>query len=471
MEKPFLTILVIEDDDVDFSIINRLLVKTQEWYTTVERATTYQDGLARIKENTHDLYMIDYMLGADSGLELLVEARGFGIEKPVIVLTGIDDEAIQQHVIAVGASDTIEKHELTVNNLERSIRYALRDTATHSRLNSHEVELLRIKEKLEQLAEIRTQNEPLPLTQLIHTNRIPINTRVDNYKIQQLIGKGGMGTVYVGEHVRLKRKVALKFLVHEINGYEEVSKRFEREALAVSAVNHPNIITIYDVDVWQETPYIAMEYVEGASLQSLFADKRPLPLDIVVNLQYQLARGLLQTHRASIVHRDIKPTNIIINRNGYLKILDFGLAKLLEASRITRSEHTLGTAHYVAPEMFLGNEVDFRADIWSTGVLLYQMLTGQKPFGENNLHRVMYAVINKDPEPLTTYDTSIPDAFQHIIDKCLDKDLNNRYDSFQTMIDDLVTIARTFERGADILWESHAASFMSGMEEENESVN
>ena len=464
MEKPALNILVVEDDKVDFTIVSRLLDNIQEWYPVVDWAQTYEEGLDLIKQDVHDMYLVDYLLGAQTGLDLITHARERGIEKPIIVLTGVHDEKVEQRMTAVGASDYIEKSELTANNLERSIRYALRDIATKSRLKSHENELLQIKEKLEQLTEIRAKNEPPPLTQLVHTNRIPANTRVDNYRIQHLIGRGGMGTVYVGEHIRLKRRVALKFLVHDVDGFEEVSKRFEREALAVSAVNHPNIITIYDVDVWEETPYIAMEYVEGASLKALFADNKPLPLDIVVNLQYQLARGLLQTHKASIVHRDIKPTNIIINRDGYLKVLDFGLAKLMEASRITRSEHTLGTAHYVAPEMFLGNAVDLRADIWSAGVLMYQMLTGEKPFGKSNLHRVMYAVINKDPDPLNTHDTSIPEVFQQIIDRCLSKDPAQRYTSFQIMIDDLVAIARTLDRGTDILWESHVVDYLNNLD-------
>lgn len=461
MEKPTLNILVVEDDKVDFTIVARLLEKNQEWFPVVDWAPSYEKGVEYINQDGHDLYLIDYLLGANTGLDLLTHARERGVEKPIIVLTGVHDDMVRQRMAAVGASDYLEKAELTAHSLERSIRYALRDTATRSRLRSHENELLQIKEKLEQLTEVSVQNTPPPLPQLIHTNRIPADTRIDNYRIQHLVGRGGMGTVYVGEHVHLKRKVALKFLVHDVEGDEEVSKRFEREALAVSAINHPNIITIYDVDVWGETPYIAMEYVEGASLQSLFAEKEPLPLDIAVSLQYQLARGLLQTHKASIVHRDIKPTNIIINNHGYLKVLDFGLAKLLEASRITRSEHTLGTAHYVAPEMFLGNEVDARADIWSTGVLLYQMLTGKKPFGESNLHRVMYVVINKDPAPLSAHDPSIPEAFQHIIDRCLSKEPGERYASFQIMIDDLVTIARTLDGGTDILRESHVADYLS----------
>ena len=326
MEKPTLNILVVEDDKVDFAIISRLLEKTQEWFPVVEWAPTFEKGMELIKQNVHDIYLIDYQLGVETGLELLAKAREDGIEKPIIVLIGVNDETVQQWMTAVGASDYIEKREMTANSLERSIRYALRDSATNTRLRTHENELLLIKEKLDQLTEIQAQNEPPPLTQFIHANRIPVNTRIDNYNIQHIIGRGGMGTVYVGEHVRLKRKVALKFLVHEVDDYEAVSKRFEREALAVSAINHPNIITIYDVDVWEEIPYIAMEYVEGASLYSLFADRKPLPLDIALNLQYQLARGLLHTHRASIVHRDIKPTNIIINKSGYLKVLDFGLA-------------------------------------------------------------------------------------------------------------------------------------------------
>ena len=460
MEKPTLNILVVEDDQVDFSIVKRLLGKCQEWFPVVDWAKTYEEGKTQLSHHTHDVYLIDIHLGSKSGLELLAYVKEKGVEKPCIVLTGLKNEDILQEVVASGAADYLEKDDLTTLALERSIRYALRDYETKSRLKSHEDELVQIKEKLDQLTEINIQNQLPPVTQVIHANRIPQGTQVDNYEIQHMIGKGGMGTVYVGEHIRLKRKVALKFLIGEAGGYEEVSKRFEREALAVSAVNHPNIITIYDVDQWQGTPYIAMEYVEGVSLSELFTQNIPLPFDIVLNLQYQLARGLLQTHNAMIVHRDIKPTNIIVNHEGYLKVLDFGLAKLMEASRITRSEHTLGTAHYVAPEMFLGDEVDFRADIWSTGVLMYQMLTGKKPFGENNLHRVMYAVINKEPVPLQEIDPSIPPIFQHIIDKCLSKNPGDRFSSFAVMIEDLVHASNELNSETDILRENRVAEFL-----------
>ena len=456
-----LKILIVDDDHVDYEALERLLQKSQEWFPEIDWARSYEEGCEKIKQDTHDIYLIDYKIGPKTGHDLLTLARAEGIDKPSIVLTNLHNDNIEESLTAVGAFDILEKTGLTTQILERSIRYALRDYATSNKLKSHENELVQIKEKLDQLSEISVQNQLPPLAQVINANRIPEGTLVDNYAVQHPIGRGGMGTVYLGEHVRLKRKVALKFLVGQVEEYEEVSKRFEREALAVSAINHPNIITIYDVDQWEGTPYIAMEYVDGFSLQSLFADKTPLPWAVAINLQYQLARGLLHTHKASIVHRDIKPTNIIVDKNGYLKVLDFGLAKLLDASRITRSEHTLGTAHYVAPEMFLGDEVDFRADIWSAGVMMYQMLTGKKPFGESNLHRVMYAVINKDPEPLATHDPSFPLAFQHIIDKCLAKTPEDRYHSFHAMIDDLVEIARTFEEGIEVLFEGYAAGFLA----------
>lgn|GEM_PF-2571879 len=458
-----LKILIVEDDHADYGALELLLQKSQEWLPQIEWARDYEEGCKKIKQDAHDIYLIDYKLGPKTGHDLLTLARSEGIDKPSIVLTNLHNDNVEESLTAAGAFDILEKTGLTTQILERSIRYALRDYATSNRLKSHENELVQIKEKLDQLTEISAQNQLPPLAQVIHANRIPEGTLVDNYVVHYPIGRGGMGTVYLGEHVRLKRNVALKFLVGQVEEYEEVSKRFEREALAVSAINHPNIITIYDVDQWEGTPYIAMEYVDGASLRSLFADKKPLPREFAVNLQYQLARGLLHTHKASIVHRDIKPTNIIIDKNGYLKVLDFGLAKLLDASRITRSEHTLGTAHYVAPEMFLGDEVDFRADIWSAGVMMYQMLTGKKPFGENNLHRVMYSVINKDPEPLATHDPSIPTAFQYIIDKCLAKKPEDRYHSFRIMIDELVEIARTFEEGVEVLWEGYAAVFLEGV--------
>ena len=291
------------------------------------------------------------------------------------------------------------------------------------------------------------------------------DTIVNNYRILSKIGEGGMGAVFLAEHTRLKRKAALKFLSREILNDKESLVRFEREALAISAINHPNIITIYDIDAFEEVPYLAMEYVDGISLKTLFDSQSALPVEIAIHLQYQIAQGLFKTHQASIVHRDIKPANIMVSREGYIKILDFGLAKLMDASRITRSEHTLGTVHYIAPEMYLGNDVDHRADIWGIGVLFYQMLTGQLPFEGSNLHKVMFSVVNKAPVPLQAKAPELPIELQGIIDKCLAKDRGERYQSLSEMVEDLVALSMQLIVSQGAAPEARVAEYIKEIED------
>jgi len=286
------------------------------------------------------------------------------------------------------------------------------------------------------------------------------DTIVNNYRILAKIGEGGMGDVFLAEHVRLKRKAALKFLSREILNDKESLVRFEREALAISAINHPTIVTIYDIDAFEEVPYLAMEYVDGVSLKTLLDHQSNLPVDIAIHLQYQIAQGLLKTHQASIVHRDIKPANIMVSREGYIKILDFGLAKLMDASRITRSEHTLGTVHFIAPEMYLGKDVDHRADIWGIGVLFYQMLTGELPFEGSNLHKVMFSVVNKAPVSLHEKKADLPVELQGIINKCLVKNRDERYQSLSEMIEDLVALSMQFVVAQGVTSEAQVAKYI-----------
>ncbi len=455
-----LRVLVVEDDPSDFEAIERLLAKTQGWRPLVERADSFDEGAAQLQRKAHDIYLIDYLLDKGTGLDLLSLARELEVEKPIIMLIGDSGGDVGPQVTASGASDYIEKADATAEKLERSIRYAIKHKETDVQLQAHTRELMALKEKLDLLTQVSENNRNTPLAPTLHALSIPTGTLVKNYRVIKLIGRGGMGSVYLAEHTRLKRKAALKFFLGDLDEEPDAMKRFEREAMAISSVNHPNIITIYDIDLWGRAPYIAMEYVEGVSAKVLFENQGILPLDISLNLIAQLAEGLLQTHRAAVVHRDIKPANLMIDPSGYLKILDFGLAKLIEASRITQSEHTLGTAYYVAPEMFLGKRVDHRADIWAAGVLLYQMLTGTLPFGEKNIHRVMYAVLNKTPVPVHEKNPDLPEPLQDIIDKCLHKNPEHRYHAFSEMIDDLFSVSSHLEYVFHDTMKRRVAAFM-----------
>jgi len=292
-----------------------------------------------------------------------------------------------------------------------------------------------------------------------------IGKTVSHYKILEKLGEGGMGEVFLAEDTKLDRKIALKFLPKELthvraNG-DSPRERFKREAKAAAALNHPNIVTIHEINEHEGQTYIAMEYVEGQTLKELItgvgaglapalesdesenqrANRRsPLQLDEIINITTQICEGLSKAHEAGIVHRDIKPQNILINKEGRIKILDFGLAKLKGVSQLSKEASTIGTTHYMSPEQSLGKEVDHRTDIWSLGVILYEMLTGLLPFKGEYDQAVIYSIINEEPEPVTTLTTGISIELELIIKKVLAKDPSKRYQHVDDLIEDLTKI-------------------------------
>jgi len=264
------------------------------------------------------------------------------------------------------------------------------------------------------------------------------------YQIITELGRGGMGVVYQAEDTQLKRTAALKFLPQELTHIPEVRERFMHEAQAAAALNHPNIITIYEINDHQNQTYIAMEYVEGQTLKDII-DRGPMPLAEALDIALQIAEGLKRAHQKEIVHRDIKPANIIITEEGVVKILDFGLAKLRGTTRLTREGTTLGTAAYMSPEQASGKEADQRSDIWSLGVILYEMITGRLPFKGEHHQTVMYAILNQDPEPITALRTGVPLELERIIDKALAKDREERYQNVVDLQVDLKTAGKKAE--------------------------
>ena len=266
-----------------------------------------------------------------------------------------------------------------------------------------------------------------------------IGKNISHYKILEKLGEGGMGEVYLADDLKLERKVALKFLPHHLTIDKENIERFEREAKAAAALNHPNIVTIYDIIETQEQICIVMEYIEGESLREKI-NKSELDLDKVLDITKHICEGLFKAHQAHIVHRDIKPENILIDNDGRVKILDFGLAKLKGVSKLTKETSTLGTIHYMSPEHIQGKEVDHRSDIWSLGVVLYEMLTGEPPFKGDYEQAILYSILNEDPKLLIptilgTADYSF--EIEQIINKALNKNPNDRYQRMEHMLDDL----------------------------------
>ncbi|MFQ5652701.1 MAG: protein kinase [bacterium] len=276
-----------------------------------------------------------------------------------------------------------------------------------------------------------------------------IGKTILHYKITEKLGEGGMGVVYKAEDTKLERTVALKFLSLASIGDEE-KKRFKREAKAptflnmkqrrVGALNHPNIATIFAIDESDGQLFIAMEFIEGQELRSII-DDRPLSIGDAIDYATQISAGLQAAHEKGITHRDIKSANIMVTDKGVVKIMDFGLAKLANRSMMTQLGTTLGTAAYMSPEQARGETVDHRADIWSLGVVLYEMLSGQMPFKGDYEQAVIYSILNEEPEPLTALRSGLPIALDGILAKALAKDPKTRYQHVDELPADLKGIA------------------------------
>ena len=276
-----------------------------------------------------------------------------------------------------------------------------------------------------------------------------IGKTISHYKILEKLGEGGMGIVYKAEDTKLKRTVALKFLPTHLTADHEARERFEREAQAAAALNHPNIITIYEIGEYEGQIYTAMQYVEGESLAeklSISANSNSfIPIDEILGIAIQICEGLKRAHEAGIIHRDIKPANILTDRDDLVKILDFGLAKLKGITKLTKEPSTLGTVHYMSPEQALGEEVDHQTDIWSLGVVLYEMLTGQLPFNGDYEHVVVYLIINGAIESITGLRAGVPVRLERIVNKALEKEKENRYHIIDEILFDLKQLVKELE--------------------------
>ncbi len=259
---------------------------------------------------------------------------------------------------------------------------------------------------------------------------------ISHYKILEKLGEGGMGVVYKAQDIQLQRLVALKFLPPHVAHAPEEKARFIHEAQAASALNNPNITTIYGIEDSPEGLFIAMEYIAGRTIEKLIEKDSP-SIKKILDIAIQGCEGLATAHKKDIIHRDIKSENIMITNEGLVKIMDFGIAKLKGATKLTSSDSTLGTVAYMSPEQTAGEEVDQRSDIFSFGVVLYQLLTGQLPFKGEHQAAIIYSILNEAPEPLARYKSNIPEGLQRIVEKALEKDREERYQHIDDMMADL----------------------------------
>ncbi|MGB5872220.1 MAG: protein kinase [Bacteroidota bacterium] len=259
-----------------------------------------------------------------------------------------------------------------------------------------------------------------------------IGSRIRHYNLIKELGSGGMGTVYLAEDTKLRRKVALKFLSPQVSADAETMERFEREAQAAAALNHPSIVTIYEIGESEGQKYIAMEYAGGETLRTKIAVGQ-MPMDEVLAIGKKVCEGLGKAHEKGIVHRDIKPENILITEEGEVKILDFGIAKLKGAANLTKESMTVGTTRYMSPEQVKGEGIDPRSDIWSVGIVLYEMLTGASPFKGDYDSAIMYSILSEKPEPISDYRKDVPENVQAVVLKALQKEKRKRYETMDQL--------------------------------------
>jgi len=290
----------------------------------------------------------------------------------------------------------------------------------------------------------------------------PAGHTISHYKIVRKLGSGGMGVVYEAEDAHLGRRVALKFLPADTAKDAQTLERFQREARAASALNHPNICTVYAIEQHEHQHFIAMELLEGQTLAQMIV-RQPFPVEQVLALAIQIADALESAHAKGIVHRDVKPANIFVNARGQVKILDFGLAKMegirnaqqdsqmdtrgANRDELTQPGTTIGTVSYMSPEQARGQLSDARTDLFSLGVVLYQMATGTLPFRGETSAMIFEAILNRDPQPAVQANPAAPGELGRILDKALEKDRNLRYQSANDLKTDLARLKRDMETG------------------------
>src|SRR5438034_11198343 len=280
---------------------------------------------------------------------------------------------------------------------------------------------------------------------------------IGHYRIESLIGVGGMGEVYMARDEQLGRKVALKFLPERLTADKMQLSRFNREARAASALNHPNILTVHEIGTEGNRHFIAAEFIEGVTLGAWLA-RGKINLRDALEIAVQVASGLTAAHEAGVVHRDIKPENIMLRPDGYVKVLDFGIAKLTEqqpatghgdagetAVHQTRPGLVLGTARYMSPEQVRGEKADARADIWSLGVVMYEMVGGSPPFRGETPSDCIASILTTEPPPLSGVLSDVPVKLQSIVQKALRKNRDERYQTIKEMLSDLRSLKGDLE--------------------------
>jgi serine/threonine-protein kinase len=267
-----------------------------------------------------------------------------------------------------------------------------------------------------------------------------MESHLGRYEILEELGRGEMGVVYKAYDPLIDRFVAIKTIDLQKLGEEEKDEykaRFYQEAKAAGRLNHPNIITIYDLGRKGDVAYIAMELMEGKELQNIVAENQSLTISEKLDVAFQVAEGLAYAHEHGVIHRDIKPSNIMVLRGRHVKIADFGIARMKSSLELTKTNKIIGSPLYMSPEQIQSHPVDPRSDIFSFGIVLYQMLTGKLPFNGDNVNSLMYQIVNEEPQKPSALNPEVPEALDRIVAKCLEKKTADRYQNVNELTRDL----------------------------------
>lgn len=416
----------------------------------VAQAENGDQAVAQLTELRPDVAVLDLDMPERDGFAVTRAAQAAKLGVKVIILTSHNNEALFHSALDLGVAGYVLK-DGAINEIVSAIRTVAGGRHYFSpELSTY---LLHRASRSADLAERKSTDTDVTVAEAVGANLRTFepgsDRRISHYRILKKLGEGGMGEVYLAEDLKLGRQVAIKVLSHELTDNPDHLRRFEREARAASALNHPNILTVYEIGEADGAHFIATEFIEGESLSQRMK-RGPMDLTEILDIGVQIASALAAAHGARIVHRDIKRDNIMVREDHLVKVLDFGLAKLVrqdarehDSEGITKALHkttpgfVMGTAEYMSPEQARGSEVDERTDIWSLGVVLYRMVTGTTPFNGETISDVIASILKTDPPPVVNKAEPVPRELEQIINKALRKKREDRYQHIKDLLIDL----------------------------------
>src|SRR6476659_519879 len=450
--------ILIADDHPIFREGLAKVISRDPRLLVVAEAENGDEAVAQLTKLQPDVAVLDLDMPERDGFAVTRAAQAAKLDVKVIILTSHNNEALFHSALDLGVAGYILK-----DGAINEIVSAIRTVAGGRHYFSPELStfLLHRANRLESLAEREPSAADLKSADVPSVTLPPFepgpDRQISHYRILRKLGAGGMGEVYLAEDLNLGRQVAVKVLARELTHNPEHLRRFEREARAASALNHPNILTVYEIGQADGAHFIATEFIEGESLSQRM-HRGPLGIAEVLDIGIQVASALAAAHGARIVHRDIKRDNIMVREDHLVKVLDFGLAKLVEeethevdSEGVTQALFkttpglVLGTTQYMSPEQARGQEVDERTDIWSLGVVLYRMLTGKPPFEGSTIGDVIASILKTEPAPLVNEVEPVPRELEQIVSKALRKDREDRYQHIKDLLIDLKDCKRELD--------------------------